>query len=70
MGEKQKYGIDFKLHTVGKYGQGKCGYKRLAREFGLPRNTVRDKSVPVPLVTSPLESTKCGMNVTFSWANS
>ena len=30
MREKQKYGIDFKLQVVGKYGQGQCGYKRLA----------------------------------------
>lgn len=39
---KQKYSIDFKLQVVGKYEQGKCGYKRLAREFNLPRDTVRD----------------------------
>lgn len=38
---KQKYSIDFKLQVVGKYEQGKCGYKRLAREFNLTRDTVR-----------------------------
>ena len=42
MGKNQKYGIDLKLQVVGKYEQGKCGYKRLAREFNLPRDTVRD----------------------------
>lgn len=42
MGETQKYSIDLKLQVVRKYEQGKCGYKRLAREFGLSRDTVRD----------------------------
>lgn len=42
MGTNQKHGIDFKLLVVGKYEQGKCGYKRLAREFNLSRDTVRD----------------------------
>ena len=42
MGKNQKYNIDFKLQVVGKYEQGKCGYKRLAREFNLSRDTVRD----------------------------
>lgn len=41
MGENQNYSIDFKLQVVGKYEQGKCGYKRLAREFNLSRDTVR-----------------------------
>lgn len=36
-----KYGIDFKLQVVGKYERGKCGYKKLAREFNLSRDTVR-----------------------------
>ena len=42
MGKNQKYGIDFKLQVIGKYEQGKCGYKRLAREFTPSRDTVRD----------------------------
>ena len=42
MGNMQKYSIDFKLQVVGKYEQGKCGYKRLAREFNLSRDTVRE----------------------------
>ena len=42
MGKSQKYNIDFKLQVVRKYEQGKCGYKRLAREFNLSRDTVRD----------------------------
>ena len=42
MGNNQKYSIDLKLQVVGKYEQGKCGYKRLAREFNLSRDTVRD----------------------------
>ena len=42
MGKIEKYSIDFKLQVVRKYEQGKCGYKRLAREFGLSRDTVRD----------------------------
>ena len=42
MGEKQKYSIDFKLQVVAKYEQGKCGYQRLAKEFGLSRDTVRE----------------------------
>lgn len=42
MGNNQKYSIDFKLQVVGKYEQGKCGYKRLAREFNLSRDTVRE----------------------------
>ena len=42
MGKNQKYDIDFKLQVVGTYEQGKCGYKRLAREFNLSRDTVRD----------------------------
>ena len=41
MGKNQIYSIDFKLQVVGKYEQGKCGYKRLAREFNLSRDTVR-----------------------------
>lgn len=41
MGKEQKYSIDFKLQVVGKYEQGHCGYKRLAREYGLSRDTVR-----------------------------
>ena len=42
MGKNQSYSIDFKLQVVGKYEQGKCGYKRLAREFNLSRDTVRE----------------------------
>ena len=42
MGNNQKYSIDFKLQVVGKYRQGACGYKKLAREFNLSRDTVRD----------------------------
>ena len=42
MGKKQIYGIDFKLQVVGKYERGTCGYKKLAREFSLSRDTVRD----------------------------
>lgn len=42
MGNNQKYSIDFKLQVVGKYKQGICGYKKLAREFNLSRDTVRD----------------------------
>lgn len=42
MGNNQKYSIDFKLLVVGKYKQGTCGYKKLAREFNLDRDTVRD----------------------------
>lgn len=41
MGKNQKYSIDFKLEVTGKYVQGKCGYKRLAREYCLSRDTVR-----------------------------
>ena len=40
MGNNQKYSIDFKLQVVGKYEQGKCGYKRLAREFNEPTEKV------------------------------
>ena len=42
MGNNQKYSIDFKLLVVGKYRQGICGYKKLASEFNLSRDTVRD----------------------------
>lgn len=42
MRNNQKYSIDFKLQVVGKYKQGICGYKKLAREFNLSRDTVRD----------------------------
>lgn len=42
MENNQKYSIDFKLQVAGKYEQGKCGYKRLAREFNLSRDTVRE----------------------------
>lgn len=42
MGNNQKYSIDFKLLVVGKYKQSTCGYKKLAREFNLSRDTVRD----------------------------
>ncbi len=42
MGNNQKYSIDFKLLVVGKYRQYTCGYKKLAREFNLDRDTVRD----------------------------
>ncbi|WP_294430160.1 hypothetical protein [uncultured Treponema sp.] len=41
MGNNQKYSIDFKLLVVGKYRQGSCGYKKLARKFNLDRDTVR-----------------------------
>lgn len=41
MGNNQKYTIDLKLQVVGKYKQGICGYKKLAREFNLSRDTVR-----------------------------
>lgn len=40
MGNNQKYSIDLKLQVVGKYKQGICGYKKLAREFNLSRDTV------------------------------
>ncbi|UTC75604.1 hypothetical protein E4O03_02415 [Treponema sp. OMZ 792] len=42
MGKIEKYSIDFKLEVVGKYERGTCGYKRLARTYGLSRDTVRD----------------------------
>lgn len=42
MRKNQKYSIDFKLQIVRKYEKGKCGYKRLAREFNLSRDTVRE----------------------------
>lgn len=42
MGENQIHSIDFKLQVVGKYRRGACGYKKLAREFNLSRDTVRD----------------------------
>ena len=42
MGDNQKYIIDFKLQVVGKYEQGKSGYKRLSREFKLSHDTVRE----------------------------
>ena len=41
MGKNQKHSIDFKLEVVGKYKKGICGYKKLAREFSLSRDTVR-----------------------------
>lgn len=41
MGTTKKYSIDFKLEVVGKYKQGTCGYKKLARAYGLSRDTVR-----------------------------
>ena len=41
MGTTKKYSIDFKLEVVGKYKQGTCGYKKLARAYGLSRYTVR-----------------------------
>lgn len=41
MGNNQKHSIDFKLEVVGKYKKGICGYKKLAREFNLSRDTVR-----------------------------
>ena len=41
MGKNQKHSIDFKLEVVGKYKKGICGYKKLAREFNLSRDTVR-----------------------------
>ena len=41
MGNNQKYSIDLKLQVVGKYKQGIYGYKKLAREFNLSRDTVR-----------------------------
>jgi len=42
LGKNLKYDIDFKLQVVRKYEQYKCGYKKLAREFNLSRDTVRD----------------------------
>ncbi|MGI5174366.1 IS3 family transposase [Treponema sp. OMZ 840] len=42
MGKTVKYSIDFKLHVVGKYKQGIYGYKKLARAYGVSRDTVRD----------------------------
>ena len=39
MGKNQKYSIDLKLQVVGKYKQGICGYKKLAREFNLSKNS-------------------------------
>ncbi|MGN0730100.1 IS3 family transposase, partial [Treponema sp.] len=41
MGNNQKYSIDLKLQVAGKYKHGSCGYKKLAREFNLSRDTVR-----------------------------
>lgn len=38
---KQKFSIEFKLEVVGKYEVGTCGYKRLAKMYGLSRDTVR-----------------------------
>lgn len=42
MGKRHNYSIDFKLQVVRKYEQGKCGYRRLAREFNLTKDLVRD----------------------------
>lgn len=39
--EKQKFSIEFKLEVVGKYEPGTFGYKRLAKMYGLSRDTVR-----------------------------
>ena len=41
MVKRKKYSIDFKLQVVGKYERGTCGYKKLARAYGLSRDTVR-----------------------------
>lgn len=38
---KQKFSIEFKLEVVGKYELGTFGYKRLAKMYGLSRDTVR-----------------------------
>ena len=38
---KQKFSIEFKLEVIGKYEMGTCGYKKLAKMYGLSRDTVR-----------------------------
>lgn len=38
---RQKFSIEFKLEVVGKYEPLKCGYKKLAKMYGLSRDTVR-----------------------------
>ncbi|HIW35497.1 MAG TPA: transposase [Candidatus Treponema faecavium] len=38
---RERYSMELKLEIVGKYQQGTYGYKRLAREYGLSRDTVR-----------------------------
>ena len=42
MHNAQKYSRELKLQVVAKYTPGVCGYKKLAREYKLPRDTVRD----------------------------
>ena len=62
MGNNQKYSIDFKLQVVGKYNQGVCGYKKLAREFNLSRDTVRDWCLNPKLQTATQMAKKNKIN--------
>ena len=41
MDKRNKYSIELKMQVVEKYKQGEYGYKKLAREFNLSRDTVR-----------------------------
>ncbi len=38
---KKRFSIEFKLEVIGKYEPLKCGYKKLAKMYGLSRDTVR-----------------------------
>lgn len=62
MGNNQKYSIDFKLQVVGKYKQGVCGYKKLAREFNLSRDTVRGWCLNPKLQTATEMAKKTKIN--------
>ena len=62
MGNNQKYSIDFKLLVVGKYKQGVCGYKKLAREFNLSRDTVRGWCLNPKLQTATEMAKKTKIN--------
>ncbi len=38
---KRKFDLDFKLKIVSEYKKGQNGYKKLAKEYNLNRDTVR-----------------------------
>ena len=38
---RQKFDLDFKLKVVSEYKKGENGYKKLAKQYNLKRDTVR-----------------------------